>query len=225
MTRRMNDAGRSLLKRWEGLRLTAYQDTNGTWTIGWGHTKTARPDMAITEAEAEHLLTQDLRWAEAAIDRLVTVDLTDCQFAALVVWCFNIGETEARKSTLVRLLNKGRYDSVPGQLARWKFETINGKKVESAGLMNRRSAEVALWAQGDASSPVPVPRPASPERSSPMKSKTIQAGGAASVGLGYKLIDAAMSADWRTAAVVAVVLLVVGYMMRERLRAWADGWT
>lgn len=63
------------------------------------------------------------------------------------------------------------------------------------------------------------------ERSSPMKSKTVQAGSAAGVGLGYKLIDAAMAADWRTAAVVAVVLLIVAYMVRERLRAWAEGWT
>ena len=229
MSRRMNDAGRTLLKRWEALRLKSYQDSNGTWTIGWGHTATARPDMAITEAEADHLFTQDLAWAEAAIDRLVKVDLTDCQFAALVIWCFNVGEGAAGSSTLVRLLNAGHYDSVPGQLARWKYETINGKKVESRGLVNRRSAEVALWAQGRATSPVPIPRPASPERSSPTKSKTVQAsaaqiatgaGGAASA-IGYL--------DGNVQIIVAVggvaVALLGMWIMRERLRAWAEGWT
>lgn len=30
-----------LIKRWEGLRLEAYQDTGGIWTIGYGHTSDA----------------------------------------------------------------------------------------------------------------------------------------------------------------------------------------
>ena len=35
---KINAAGLDLIKRWEGLRLTAYQDSVGIWTIGYGHT-------------------------------------------------------------------------------------------------------------------------------------------------------------------------------------------
>ena len=50
----------NIIKRHEGLRLTAYLPTpNDKWTIGYGHTKTAHSGMKITEAGAEELLRQD----------------------------------------------------------------------------------------------------------------------------------------------------------------------
>ena len=51
------------IKRQEGLRLTAYQDTLGNRSIGYGHTP-AFPGQMITEAEAEALLMQDLNSAQ-----------------------------------------------------------------------------------------------------------------------------------------------------------------
>ena len=51
------------IKRQEGLRLDAYQDTLGNWTVGYGHTP-AFPGQMITEAEAEALLMQDLNAAQ-----------------------------------------------------------------------------------------------------------------------------------------------------------------
>lgn len=37
---------------------------------------------------------------------------------------------------------------MPGELAKWNKTTIDGKKVVSNGLVNRRAAEAGLWAKG-----------------------------------------------------------------------------
>lgn len=48
------------LKIDEGLRLKAYQDTVGVWTIGYGHTLKARPGLVWTREQAEDQLKQDV---------------------------------------------------------------------------------------------------------------------------------------------------------------------
>lgn len=144
MTRTLTPECLALLRQWEGLRLEAYQDSGGVWTIGYGHTKTAHEGMKITKAKAEALFKSDLAPFEAAVERLVTVDLTDHQFGALVSFAFNVGEGAFARSTLLKKLNAGDYDAVPGQLARWN--KAGGKVVP--GLVNRRAAEAGLWAKG-----------------------------------------------------------------------------
>lgn len=144
MTRRINAEGLSLIKQWEGRKLTAYRDVVGVLTIGYGSTGPhVKPGMTITEAEAEALLRKDLSRFEARVDRLVTVPLTDNQFAALVSFDFNTGAID--KSTLLKKLNKRDYNSVPSELMKWV--NAGGKKVQ--GLVNRRAAEAGLWAKGE----------------------------------------------------------------------------
>ncbi len=153
MTRRINAAGLSLIQQWEGLKLTAYKDVAGIWTIGYGHTSAAgspqvKPGMTITKAEAERILLADLSKFEARVERLVKVPLSDNQFAVLASFDFNTGELHS--STLLKKLNKGDYSAVPGELARWVKATDpkTGKKVTVQGLVNRRAAEAGLWAKG-----------------------------------------------------------------------------
>ncbi len=126
-----------LIREWEGLRLSAYQDTGGVWTIGYGHTKTARPEMVITKEQAIDLLYRDVAWAEKAVNKWVSVPLNYNQKSALVSFVFNIGETQFRNSTLLRVLNEGRYDEVGEQLMRWVYD----EGVRIPGLVNRRKAE------------------------------------------------------------------------------------
>lgn len=84
----------------------------------------------------------------------------------MVSFVFNTGVAAFAGSTLLKLLNKGQYASVPAQLARWNKGTVNGKKVVLRGLSNRRAAEAGLWVTGDHVSsgfveplkPVPVSR-------------------------------------------------------------------
>lgn len=148
MTRQINAEGLEHIKRFEGLRLNAYKDVAGLLTIGYGHTSnagppTVRPGMTISTAEAERILMSDIRKFEERVERLVKVKLTDNQFAALVSFDFNTGALH--KSTLLKKLNAGDYNAVPGELMKWV--KAGGKRVQ--GLVNRRSAEAGLWAKGD----------------------------------------------------------------------------
>ena len=45
--------GVDFIKSHEALRLKAYQDSKGVWTIGWGHTKGVKPGDVITREQAE----------------------------------------------------------------------------------------------------------------------------------------------------------------------------
>lgn len=133
--------------------LTAYQDSAGVWTIGWGHTQGVTEGMTCTVEQAVAWLDVDLDDAEHAVCTFVTVPLNDNQFDALVSFVFNIGTEGFMTSTLLRRLNTGEYDAVPEEMARWNKVTVKGVKKVSAGLVNRRASEAALFV-------LPVPKPA-----------------------------------------------------------------
>src|SRR4051812_24595227 len=137
MTRSINAAGLALVRAYEGLRLEAYQDTFGIWTIGYGHTRGVKPGDSISAGQAEQLLEADLTEAEQAVAGLTRVPLTDNQFSALVSFVFNEGANAFARSTLLRKLNEGGYSLVPACLKSWIFD--NGKVLP--GLVKRRAAE------------------------------------------------------------------------------------
>ena len=141
MTRTINAAGLALVRAYEGLRLEAYQDTSGIWTIGYGHTHGVKRDDSISAERAEQLLEADLMEAERAVAALIKARLTDNQFSALVSFVFNVGEEAFIASTLRKKLNEGGYVLVPACLKSWIFD--NGKVLQ--GLVRRRAAEAALW--------------------------------------------------------------------------------
>jgi lysozyme len=143
MTRTINAAGLALVREHEGLRLAAYRDTSGIWTIGYGHTEEVRPGYCISSDRAEQLLKADLTRAERAVAALVKVPLTDNQFSALVSFVFNVGEGAFAKSTLLRKLNESGYGLVPACLKSWIFD--NGRVLP--GLVKRRADEAALWSK------------------------------------------------------------------------------
>lgn len=143
--RHINEEGLALIKNFEGLHLTAYQCSGHVWTIGYGHTRTVRRGMTITPSEAEQLLKEDLFIAERAVARLVQVPLSDNQFSALVSFTFNVGVGNLENATLLKLLNRGWYEQVPAQFARW---TKAGGEV-LGGLARRRAAEARLWNKED----------------------------------------------------------------------------
>ena len=142
--KQINQDGLNLIKQWEGLRLEAYLCPAKVWTIGYGHTATAKKGMSISEAEAVNLLRGDLARFQRCVENAVTVSLNDNQFAALVSFCFNVGEGAFKGSTLLKKLNAGNYDAVSSELARWNKV---GNKVNN-GLANRRAAEAGLWVKG-----------------------------------------------------------------------------
>jgi len=133
--------GTKILKFFEGCRLTAYQDSVGVWTIGYGHTKGVHSGMSITQEEAEQMLLTELEEYEGYIEKYVTVPLTQNQFDALVVWVYNLGPTNFRRSTLLKELNSGNYTAAGNEITKWN--KAGGKVL--AGLVKRREAEAELF--------------------------------------------------------------------------------
>ncbi len=140
-----NQAGLELIKMFEGLRLEAYVDAVGVWTIGYGHTKTARRGMVITEEQAEALLREDLQDAENAVNRLVKVPLNENEFSALASLVFNIGSGNFQKSTVLRRLNAEDRVGAADAIEWWNKGRVNGVLTTLPGLVRRRAAEKALF--------------------------------------------------------------------------------
>lgn len=145
-SKRTSTKGRDLIKTFEGLRLKAYDDGVGVWTIGYGTTiypngvKVKRGDV-ITEAQAEVYLQHDLKRFEDAVNRSVLVPLNQNQFDALVSLVYNIGIGAFEKSTLLRKLNGGHYIDAANQFDVWRM--AGGKVMQ--GLVNRRAKEKVLF--------------------------------------------------------------------------------
>jgi lysozyme len=134
--------GIDLIKQFEGFRAKAYLCPANVWTIGYGHTKTVKTEMIISESQAEELLKIDLADAERAVNR-TNLTLTQNQFDALVSFVFNVGSGNFANSTLLKRLNeKADKREITTQFNRWIF----GKnKVKLPGLVRRRAAEAELF--------------------------------------------------------------------------------
>ena len=142
MAREVSEAGVRLVQEFEGCRLDAYRCPAGIPTIGYGATgPDIRMGMVWTQEQADERLAEDLARFAAGVERLVQVDLTDNQFAAIVSFAFNVGLGALRDSTLLRKLNAGDYLGAAGQLPRWNK---GGGRV-LAGLTRRRAAERELF--------------------------------------------------------------------------------
>ena len=89
------------------------------------------------------MLLDELKEYENYINELVTVNLSQNQFDALVSWVYNLGPANLQSSTLLKVLNSGDYSGVPAQIERWN--KAGGKVLE--GLIRRREAESALFCE------------------------------------------------------------------------------
>lgn len=140
-----------LIKHFEGLRLQAYKDTVGVWTIGYGtialNGMPIKPGQTITEADALQALLQDLETVRCpAIERLCKVELTDNEFCALVSFCYNLGIGALAKSTLLKLLNtNASREIVANEFLKW----TKAGGVKLPGLVKRRKAEKELFLRPD----------------------------------------------------------------------------
>ena len=143
----INESALSLIKRFEGLRLTPYHDCVGFPTIGYGHllSREKGADLsqwpAIDADEAIRLAEIDAEKAAASVARQITVPLTEGQQAALIDFVFNLGGGQLQVSTLRKVINRGDFDQAPEQFMKW----CHAGGVKLAGLVKRRAAEVELW--------------------------------------------------------------------------------
>lgn len=142
---RLSEKGIAFLKDYEELRLVAYQDAKGVWTIGWGSTRDVKEGDTISVEEAEQRLRNDVKFAEDAVSKGVIVPLAQHEFDALVSLTFNIGVGAFLDSTLLKRLNEGKKDAAARQILRWN--KCNGR--ELAGLTNRRRKEQRMFLYGE----------------------------------------------------------------------------
>ncbi len=138
---KINSRGLQLIKHFEGLFLQAYLCPAEVLTIGYGHTADVQPGDVITAQQADTFLLEDVSASERAVNRLVTVPLTQNQFDALVSFVFNLGGHNFKSSTLLRKLNAGDYTGAAEEFPRW----VNAGGKQLSGLIRRREAEKALF--------------------------------------------------------------------------------
>lgn len=133
--------GIDLIKFFEGLRLKAYLCAAGVPTIGYGSTINVNIGDSITESDADEMLARDLISHEAAVESLITQELKQHQFDALVSFCYNLGEGNLSKSTLRKKINDGKFEEASMEFGKWV--NAGGKRLE--GLVKRRQAEADMF--------------------------------------------------------------------------------
>jgi lysozyme len=220
----INKATIDLVKEFEGCKLTAYRDAVGVWTIGYGTTARAglgiipTAGMKITQEDADQLLADGLNKFADQIRPMITADLNDNQFGACVSLAYNIGAHGFNRSTTLEKINDGDYSKAADAILLWN--KAGGKVLK--GLVRRREAERKLFL-----TPVFEQAPVFDERISPVQSTTVQAS-ALQIASGAGAGIAALGSLSGTAQVVAlgfagIVVLAGLYIIRERLRKWANG--
>jgi lysozyme len=138
------NGGIALIKQYEGLRLTTYKDAVGIPTIGYGHVENPVPlggTRTISAEAAEQLLREDLQRFEHDVNNMLTVEVTQNQFDALVSFTFNLGPANLQSSTLLRKVNSGDFDGAADEFLKWNH--AGGQVL--AGLTARRNAEKSLF--------------------------------------------------------------------------------
>jgi lysozyme len=159
---KVSRAGIELLKSFEGLRRRAARLADGRWTIGYGHTLSAREGAEVDDEQAELLLMFDVRPIAEAVNELVYTPLTQNQFDALVAFAFNVGVDAFRQSDVLKRVNEGRLTEAACALDLWRRAEVSGDPIVLDALIRRRAAEKALFltpADGFVATPSPLVRP------------------------------------------------------------------
>lgn len=139
------DIAADFIKGFEGLRLTAYQDIGGVWTIGYGHvSKEIKLGTQWDTAQADAALKADVQIAFNTVKSAVKTPLSDRQATALTSFVFNLGAQAFRGSTLLTMVNRKDWIGSAKELIRW--DRVGKEEVK--GLLIRRLEEAALFLRG-----------------------------------------------------------------------------
>jgi len=164
----INAAGIELIKRNEGCRLHAYQDSVGVWTIGYGDTG---PDvvqgLTISQEEAERRLANRINkeFVPGVMKAIGDAHTTQNQLAAMVSLAYNVGVGAFGTSTVARKHAEGDAEGAAAAFAR--FNKAGGRVL--AGLVRRRGEEAALYLRPDVAGAPPVTPPVKPGPVAPTK--------------------------------------------------------
>ena len=136
-----------LIKKYEGFKPEAYQDSVGVWTIGYGTTRIngepIKAGMTITEDQALQLVQQEVNKLWSQIEQISRINLNQNQMNALVDFAYNLGFNALKTSTLMKYVNQSKFDQAANEFTRWVY--AGGKVLP--GLVKRREAEKQLFMQ------------------------------------------------------------------------------
>tara|TARA_R110000803_G_scaffold6755_1_gene21760 strand:+ start:300 stop:746 length:447 start_codon:yes stop_codon:yes gene_type:complete len=144
---RTGQTGIELIKRFEGFSSTPYLCPADVPTIGYGNTRridgsrVAMDDEPISEEDGEALLAHELLSFESSVGKLITAELTQGMFDALVSFCYNLGSGNLQSSTLRMKLNRGHYEGAADEFPKWR--KAGGRVLQ--GLVRRRASERELF--------------------------------------------------------------------------------
>ncbi|WPU98388.1 lysozyme [Mucilaginibacter sp. cycad4] len=147
----LSERGLNMIRSFEGLKLTAYEDIAGKWTIGYGCTyyangKGIQPADRLPNKEcAADLLSAVLKDFERTVNRVVSAPINQNQYDALVCFHYNTGSLPS--SNLLKKLNSEDYTAAAAQFLVWNKVTDpgTGKKKISDVLVRRREKEMKLF--------------------------------------------------------------------------------
>lgn len=133
---------KALIRRFEGCRLLAYLCPALVWTCGWGSTG---PDVtkgtAWTQGYADERMDREARAYAAEAARVSpTLLLNPAAHAAVADFCYNLGLTRYKSSTLRRRVDAGDWHGAREEIIKWVWG--GGRKLP--GLVLRRAAEAAM---------------------------------------------------------------------------------
>jgi lysozyme len=212
---RIDEQGIELIRSFEGLRLTAYQDATGIWTIGYGHTSSAgdpqvNRGLTISQEDAEKILQRDVAQFAQGVARLITIKLNEAQFACLVSFAYNVGLDAFARSGVLKAVNARDFEAVPRRLALWT--KAGGKTLP--GLVRRRAAEAALFMAGDSQ---PINRRIVPQQGKPLRqSKTVWS---ALAIIFIALVNALeLAAPWVFAALAIAAAIVIIHQRLQKIK-------
>ncbi len=148
--RKVSREGLALIKSLEGFQPRAWRRPDGPWAIGFGHTRSAREGLTVSEADAELLLQYDLLPVVAALNDRVSRPLNQHQFDALASFALSVGVDAFVTSEVLTALNAEGTEGAARALA---ASTDVDPALARVG--RRRHAEWALFG-ADPGTPVTV---------------------------------------------------------------------
>ena len=141
---RISEEGLANLINCEGCQRNSYKDGAGVPTAGVGSTIAIVMGRIYTNGEVAKMLARDVLIAEQCLNRNVKVDLSQGEWDAYTSFVFNVGCSGFVSSTAFRNLHKGNRVQACNDMRMWNKITVNGQKVYSPGLNNRRTKDIAL---------------------------------------------------------------------------------
>ncbi len=159
---RLSRAALELVTRFETFQPTAQPAAEAGWTVGYGHTRSAREGAHVTRSDAEALLLYDLSAAAEGVQAALFAPVTQRQFEALTAFAFNIGVGNFRRSSALARVNAGAELEAADEIERWRHAELGAGAQVVDALVRRRAAEKAHFLglpEGFSKSPSAVLRP------------------------------------------------------------------